>query len=120
MNSIIYLSSFLLSKETVRNPNIYPYNVFADKEVKSLFFKQITVLYGNNASGKSTMLNIIANKLQIEGLEYATSNKYGIIHYFTKYVDECSYALGDSAGIKAGRRVSHNSLSLKPIISTKI
>ena len=41
------------------------------------------------------MLNIMANKLQIEGLEYANSNKYGIIHYFTKFVDECSYTLGE-------------------------
>ncbi len=41
------------------------------------------------------MLNIMANKLQIEGQEYATSNQYGIIHYFTKFIDECSYTLGE-------------------------
>lgn len=63
-----------------------------------------TVLYGNNASGKSTMLNIMANKLQIEGQEYATSNQYGIIHYFTKFIDECSYTLGeDEDGRQIGR-----------------
>jgi len=78
--------------------------VFADKVEKSLFFRPITVLYGNNASGKSTMLNIMANKLQIEGQEYATSNQYGIIHYFTKFVDECSYTLGeDEDGRQIGR-----------------
>lgn len=50
------------------------------------------------------MLNIIANKLQIEGQEYATSNQYGIIHYFTKFVDECSYTLGeDEDGRQIGR-----------------
>ncbi len=104
MKSIIYLSSFLLSKETVSNPNIYPYNVFADKVEKLLFFNPITVLYGNNASGKSTLLNIMANKLQIEGQEYATSNQYGIIHYFTKFIDECSFTLGeDENGRQIGR-----------------
>jgi predicted ATPase len=78
--------------------------VFADKVEKSLFFKPITVLYGNNASGKSTVLNIMANKLQIEGQEYATCNQYGIVQYFTKFVDECSYTLGeDEDGRQIGR-----------------
>lgn len=78
--------------------------MFADKVEKSLFFSPITVLYGNNASGKSTMLNIMANKLQIEGQEYATSNQYGIIHYFTKFIDECRYTLGeDEDGRQIGR-----------------
>ena len=78
--------------------------MFADKVEKALFFEPITVLYGSNASGKSTMLNIMANKLQIEGQEYATNNRYGIIHYFTKFVDECSYTLGeDEDGRQIGR-----------------
>ena len=98
-----------MSKETVSNPNIYPYNVFVDKIEKSLFFRSNTVLYGNNASGKSTMLNIIANKLQIEGYEYATCNKYGITPYFTKFVDECSYTLGeDEDGRQIGRLPQRN------------
>lgn len=93
-----------MSKEAVSNPNIYPYNVFVDKIEKSLFFRSITVLYGNNASGKSTMLNIIANKLQIEGYEYASCNKCGIKPYFTKFADECSYTLGeDEDGRQIGR-----------------
>lgn len=50
------------------------------------------------------MLNIMANKLQIEGQEYATSNQYGIVRYFTKFVDECSYTLGeDENGRQIGR-----------------
>ncbi len=78
--------------------------MFADKVEKSLFFSPITVLYGNNASGKSTLLNIMANKLQIEGQEYATSNQYGIIRYFTKFIDECSFTLGEAEdGRQIGR-----------------
>ncbi|WP_242952407.1 AAA family ATPase [Anaerocolumna xylanovorans] len=93
-----------MSGETVGNPNIYPYNVFADKEERLLIFGPITILYGNNASGKSTLLNIIANKLQIEGKEYATSNKYGITPYFTKFASECGYTLGeDEDGRQIGR-----------------
>lgn len=53
----------------VKNPNIYPYHVFAKKTERGFLFSNITILYGNNASGKSTALNIIANKLRIEGLD---------------------------------------------------
>lgn len=92
---MIYLSSFLFSDKTVRNPNIYPYNVFARKAEKVLLFRPITILYGNNASGKSTMLNIIANKLKLEGLEYAASNMFGTTSYFMRFVDECRYSPGE-------------------------
>lgn len=92
---IEYLRSLMFSEETVGNPNIYPYNVFADKYEKTLFFKPITILYGGNASGKSTMLNIMANKLRLEGYEYAAANTYGRVPYFAKFIEECSYTLGE-------------------------
>ena len=113
MNIIIYLSSFLFSEETVSNPNIYPYNVFNSKDEKLLLFSPITVLYGNNASGKSTMLNIIANKLQMQGQEYATNNTYGKILYFTKFVDECKYALGDDEDGRPLRGIPEKSKYIK-------
>lgn len=92
---MIYLSSFRFSDKTVRNPNIYPYNVFAGKTEKVLLFQPITILYGNNASGKSTMLNVIANKLQLKGQEYAASNMFGTIPYFMQFINECQYSSGE-------------------------
>ncbi len=87
--------------------------MFADKEEKLLTFSPITVLYGNNASGKSTVLNIMANKLQIEGQEYATCNQYGITSYFTKFVDECSYTLGEDEDGRLIGRLPQRSRYLK-------
>lgn len=110
---MIYLSSFLFSEETVGNPNIYPYNVFADKCEKLLLFHPITILYGSNASGKSTMLNIIANKLQLQGQEYATCNQYGKVHYFTKFIEECNYSLGDDENGKQWNRIPQKSRYIK-------
>lgn len=78
---MIYLSSFKLSDRSIKNPNIYPYNVFHRKDIDPFIFAPITVLYGNNGSGKSTILNIIANKLMLTGKEYATSNSFGIVDY---------------------------------------
>ena len=92
---IIYLSSFMFSRQKVRNPNVYPYHVFANKTEHILVFAPIMVLYGGNASGKSTALNIMANKLQLDGFEYASSNQYGAMPYFLNFVDECSFSFGE-------------------------
>ena len=94
-NTMIYLSSFMLSNKQVKNPNIYPYNVFRGKYIEPFVFSPITVFYGNNGSGKSTLLNIIANKLQLKGKEYATSNSFGIVDYCNAFSNECSYSLGE-------------------------
>lgn len=93
---MIYLSSFRFSDVKRSNPNIYPYNVFRDKQTEPFVFAPITVMYGNNGSGKSTILNVIANKLQLKGREHANSNRYGIVDYCNKFSEECSYSLGDA------------------------
>ena len=92
---MIYLSSFKLSDCQVRNPNIYPYNVFQGKYIEPFVFSPITVLYGNNGSGKSTLLNIMANCLELKGKEYATSNSFGMVDYCGAFSTECSYSLGE-------------------------
>lgn len=92
---MIYLSSFILSERQVKNPNIYPYNVFRGKYIEPFVFTPITVFYGNNGSGKSTLLNIIANRLKLKGKEYPTSNSYGLVDYCGLFSSECSYSLGE-------------------------
>ncbi len=95
VQDIVYLKIFILPEKNLNNPHIYPYHVFVDKSEKVLMFSPITVFYGNNASGKSTLLNIIANTLMIEGKEYAVSNTYGKTQYFSDFISECSYELGE-------------------------
>lgn len=90
---MIYLKSFKLSPQQVRNPNAYPYNVFRNKTGEGLIFDKITVFYGNNGSGKSTLLNLIANKLKIQGSEEFASPGYSI--YPLEYLAQCSYSLGE-------------------------
>ena len=52
---MIYLSSFKLSDRNVKNPNIYPYNVFRRKDMDPFIFAPITVL---NGFGKSTEIGL--------------------------------------------------------------
>ena len=40
-------------------------------------------------------MNIIANKLQLKGKEYATSNSFGIVDYCNAFSNECSYSPGE-------------------------
>ena len=86
---MIYLSSFKLSNQTLKNPNIYPYNIFRDKYIEPFSFAPITIFYGNNGCGKSTLLNIIAGKLKIKGKEMPASNAYyeNYVLHLPKYFD---------------------------------
>ena len=110
---MIYLSSFRLSEVKNRNPNIYPYNVFQEKDMEPFVFAPITILYGNNGSGKSTILNVLANKLQLKGKEYASSNRYGIVDYCGKFASECSYSLGDDENGQVLHHLPKNSRYIK-------
>ncbi|MDD2971878.1 MAG: AAA family ATPase [Lachnospiraceae bacterium] len=110
---MIFLSSFKLSEEEVTNANIYPYNVFRRKSVVPFVFAPITAFYGNNGSGKSTILNIMANKLELKGREYATSNSFGIVDYCYKFSEECAYTLGDDESGYPIKRLPANSRYIK-------
>lgn len=110
---MIYLSSFRLSDKEIANPNIYPYNVFQGKDIDPFVFDAITVLYGNNGSGKSTILNIIANSLQLKGKEQATNNTFGLIRYCEKFESECGWSLGDDDNGYAIRKLPDDSRYIK-------
>ena len=110
---MIYLSSFRLSNEQVKNPNIYPYHVFRGKDMEPFVFSPITVLYGNNGSGKSTILNIMANKLMVKGREYATSNSFGIVDYCGKFSAECCFSYGEDEFGNTIRKIPENSRFIK-------
>ncbi len=110
---MIHLLSFRLSSEKLADPNIYPYNVFRGKDVLPFVFEPITVLYGNNGSGKSTILNMIADKLEISGREYATPNSFGRVDYCTRFSEECTYDLGNEEDGRQIRRIPDGSRYIK-------
>ena len=81
---MIYLESFSLASERdettylvadarsdklnmscMDTTNAYPFKIFPFKYLERLDFSPITLLYGGNGSGKSTILNIIAQKLKL-------------------------------------------------------
>lgn len=68
----------------------YPFEVLSLKGLTSLDFSEITVLYGGNGSGKSTALNVIANKLK---LSRASAYNKGDLQ--NEYLKMCSYVKGE-------------------------
>lgn len=92
---MIYLSSFKISDKRVRNPNLYPYNVFAGKIIEPFVFAPITIFYGNNGSGKSTLLNLIARKFQNKDIFFNADVFTYTEDYFRKFLNECTYDFGE-------------------------
>lgn len=93
---MVYLKEFNLLSEEFENSilinerrnyfhNQYPFRIFTDKKLEKIDFTNITILYGGNGSGKSTILNIIAEKLNAKGLNFTGGEM------FQTYVDYCKY-----------------------------
>jgi len=64
--------------------SFYPFKVLSAKGLERLDFEPVTILYGGNGSGKSTALNVIAEKQQIK--RDAIFNKSP---FYADYVEMC-------------------------------
>ncbi|MBO5502000.1 MAG: AAA family ATPase, partial [Clostridia bacterium] len=75
--------------------NPYPCGLFAEKELRELYFRRVTILYGGNGSGKSTLLNLMASKLALQRVAPGNSSEM-----MELYAQNCAYALSrDEDGI---------------------
>ena len=67
----------------------YPFGFFRERELPYNFdFRDITIFCGNNGSGKSTILNVIA-----EALELGRNSPFNRSDFFSDYVNLCCYEL---------------------------
>lgn len=78
-------TGFLLGEKRTCFSSVYPFKLFPEKELRHLSFSSpITVLYGGNGSGKSTVLNLIAEKAHL-----TRHSKYNSSAFFPQYLDMC-------------------------------
>lgn len=68
-----------------KTENLYPFKVLHQKEISSLDFAPITIFYGGNGSGKSTILNLIAHKLKIQ--RKTPYNRTDFLEYYSELCD---------------------------------
>ena len=78
--------------------SIYPFYVLPQKGMREIYFKPITILYGGNGSGKSTVLNVIAEKLRLD-----RDTPYNRSPFFEDYVDKCVCSLDEA--VPRGSRI---------------
>ena len=105
----MYLSNFrFASREQEENfrwgierrcyDTMYPFFILSKHQLKEIIFEPITIFYGGNGCGKSTALNIIAEKLGLERGTYF--NRSG---FYEDYLGFCDYeGVGD---IPKGSRI---------------
>jgi len=78
--------SFMFGLKRTCYDTIYPFQVLSKHALKMLDFEPVTILYGGNGCGKTTALNIMAEKL---GLQRETP--YNRSNFFEDYVKLCDY-----------------------------
>ena len=81
-------SDFLFDLKTTYDQSVYPYGILPKTGLNEIIFRPVTILYGGNGSGKSTALNIIAEKLRLN-----RSSAYNRSRFFERYVDRCRVSL---------------------------
>ena len=68
--------------------SFYPFGVFSENELRELSFSEITILYGNNGSGKSTALNLMAEKMKAE-----RDTLFNRSSFFGDYIGMCDFEM---------------------------
>lgn len=77
---------FIFAQKKTCYDTYYPFKILSAHRLSVLNFEPITILYGGNGSGKTTALNVMAEKL---GLERDTL--YNRSAFFEDYTALCSY-----------------------------
>ena len=84
-------SAFLFGLKTTYDQSVYPYGVLPKAGLNEIIFRPVTILYGGNGSGKSTALNVIAEKLRL-----TRSSPYNRSRFFEDFVDGCKATLEEA------------------------
>lgn len=78
--------SFTMRQQRTCYDTFYPFQILSKGHLTMLDFEPVTILYGGNGSGKTTALNVIAEKLGLN-----RDAPYNRTNFFEEYTALCSY-----------------------------
>jgi len=98
---MIYLNTFIFPDENIEfdfiieekrtcYDSFYPFKILSKNRFERIDFEPITILYGGNGSGKSTALNVIAEKIEVN-----RDSIYNKSNFYSDYVNLCEMYLED-------------------------
>ena len=76
--------NFFMSIQRTCYDSYYPFKILSKNDLYRLEFDPVTILYGGNGSGKSTVLNVIAEKTGI-----SRDTVYNKSNFFPDYIKLC-------------------------------
>lgn len=79
----LYVLDSVKGKRTCYS-SIYPFKILSEKGFQRIDFEQVTILHGGNGCGKTTVLNVIAEKLGLQ-----RQSRFNQSAFFQDYVQEC-------------------------------
>ena len=92
---MIYLTTFTFPDEEMEfdffiniqrtcYDSFYPFRILSGRGFEKIVFEPVTILYGGNGSGKSTALNVIAEKISLK-----RDSVYSKSNFYPDYVKMC-------------------------------
>lgn len=82
---------FILEEKRTCYDSFYPFKVLSQNCFERIDFESITILYGGNGSGKSTALNVIAEKIEAD-----RDSIYNKSNFYSDYVKLCKVYIEDN------------------------
>ena len=77
---------FLMAQARTCYDSYYPFQIISKHRLRMLDFEPVTFLYGGNGSGKTTVLNCIAEKLRLN-----RDTRFNRTDFFEDYTRMCSF-----------------------------
>lgn len=87
---------FLMGMRRTCYDSFYPFQVLTKNNLQVLDFEPITILYGGNGSGKSTALNVIAEKLQLD-----RDTLFNRSNFFEDYTQMCEFEVAQEIPVNS-------------------
>ncbi|MEK5068703.1 AAA family ATPase [Sporosarcina sp. FSL K6-1508] len=79
---------FIMKIKRTCYDSFYPFKILSKNDFETIVFEPVTILYGGNGSGKSTALNVIAEKIGIK-----RDSIYNKSNFYPDYVNMCEMQL---------------------------